>query len=51
MSYWYEAKKENIKLNGDEIDIWLDDKPVYEDCGNVYVSIKVKDLLELIKNK
>lgn len=49
MSYWYEAKKEDIKVDGDEVDIYLGTDPAYDDCGNIYVTVKRKDIEEVLE--
>lgn len=51
MSYWYEAKKENIRIDEDELHIYLGTDPAYDDCGNIYVTIKRKDIEEVIEEK
>jgi hypothetical protein len=44
MSLWYEAAKEDITLDGDEINIL-----VHQDyTGNVYVIVKVEDVKALL---
>lgn len=47
MSEWYDAKKEDIKRNGDEVDIWVTSGV----NGNVYVSVKVSDLKKVLLDK
>lgn len=47
MSLWYEPKKEDIDFSDDgkDMHIWL----CSDDCGNVYASVDVCLLKELIK--
>lgn len=45
MSYWYEAKPEDIVLGGDEINIYAG----YDDNGNRYATVKVPDLLKALR--
>lgn len=45
MSEWYEPKKEDMSIDGDEINIWL----FSNDSGNVYAAVKIKDIKELLK--
>jgi hypothetical protein len=47
MSYWYEPKKEDMDIteDGKEVHIVIDS----DDSGNIYVSLKVKDLKDLLK--
>ncbi|MFA5050985.1 MAG: hypothetical protein WC499_02620 [Patescibacteria group bacterium] len=47
MSSWYDAKKEHISLNDkkDEIDIYV----FSDDFGAVWVSVKVEDIKEILK--
>lgn len=47
MSYWYEVKKEDIDIteDGQEIHIYLGS----DESGNIYVSLKSKDIKELLK--
>jgi len=40
MSLWFEAKKEDIALDGDEINIYV--KQDYS--GAVYVTVKIDDI-------
>lgn len=44
MSHWHEPKKEDIEINGDEIDIYL----FNDDFGSVYCTLKVKDIQEVL---
>ena len=44
MSYWYEAKIDEIDVDGEEINIYAG----YDDSGNRYVTVKKKDILEAI---
>lgn len=47
MSYWYEPKKEDIDLteDGDEMHIYLKS----DKSGAIYVSLKVKDVKDILK--
>lgn len=45
MSYWIEVKKEDIELDGDQINVWLES----DESGNRYATIKVQDLKDLLK--
>lgn len=45
MSYWIEIKKEDIEIDGDDINIRL--KP--DDFGNNYVTVKIIDILKLLE--
>ena len=45
MSYWYEPKKEDIDINGEDIDIFL----TQDTGGSVYCSVKIKDIKELLE--
>lgn len=47
MSNWIEVKKENIEIDGDDINIML--KP--DDWGNNYVTVKIADVEAMIKAK
>ena len=49
MSYWYEPKKEDIKVADNDLDIYLGTEPAYDDCGNIYCSVKLSDVKEVIK--
>lgn len=44
MSTWYESKKEDLEIDGDEINIWV----TSDDCGNIYTTVKIKDIQELL---
>lgn len=44
MSEWYEAKPEDLAIDGDEINICVE--PNYS--GNVYVTVKIKDIKALL---
>ena len=48
MSVWYDVEKENIDFseNHEEIHILFDS----DNYGNNYVSIKTKDIMELLKD-
>lgn len=46
MSHWYEPKKEDIEIDGEDIDILLDQ----DKNGCIYVSIKKSEILELLDN-
>lgn len=47
MSYWYEPKKKDIDIteDGKEIHIYLGS----DDSGNIYVSLKVEEICEILK--
>ena len=51
MSEWYDIKKEDIRLdvldknNKDEVNINFG----FNDCGERYITIKTKELLEFLK--
>lgn len=44
MSEWHEAKKDDLELDGDEINILIGD----DWRGNIYVTVKVADIKELL---
>lgn len=46
MSMWYKAKKDDIDLDGDEINIYAG----YDDSGSIYVTVKVETIKEFLKN-
>lgn len=48
MSKWFEPEKEEISLSydGEEIHALIDS----DSEGNIWVSLKVKDIIELLKN-
>jgi hypothetical protein len=46
MSNWQEIKKEDIELDGEDINIYLGS----DDFGNNYVILKVKDVKDLLDN-
>ncbi len=45
MSHWIEIKKEDIEIDGDDINISLEP----DNFGNNYVTIKIMDVLELLE--
>ncbi len=45
MSQWTEIPKEDIEVDGDELNILIGD----DDSGNIYVTVKIKDVLDLIE--
>lgn len=49
MSDWYNPKKEDMEISsdGENLEVWLDD----DDFGNIYASLKIKDILEKINEK
>ena len=44
MSIWKEIKKEDIAVDGDEIDILISS----DNFGNNYITVKKQDVLDLI---
>jgi hypothetical protein len=44
MSQWNETKKEDLEVDGDEINVYLGS----DYSGNIYTTIKIKDLLEIL---
>lgn len=47
MSKWYEPKLKDITIEEDELHAWIDS----DDSGNIYVSFKIEDIKNLIKDK
>ncbi len=47
MSFWYSPKKEDIEIDGDEVNIWLGS----DESGNIYATVKIKDLEDILKKK
>ncbi len=47
MSQWYEADKDDLELDGDEINVLVCD----DWRGNIYVTVKVADIKELLNEK
>lgn len=47
MSLWHEAKKEDLEIDGDEINIYSG----FDDSGNRYVTVKILDIKELLEHK
>lgn len=45
MSHWIEIKKEDIEIDGDDINISLEP----DEFGNNYLTIKIMDVLELLE--
>lgn len=43
MSYWYQPKRKDLELDGDEINIYLGD----DDSGAIWAAVKVKDIKDL----
>jgi hypothetical protein len=48
MSYWYDAKKEDVSIDDEDVNIYLGTEIPYDDCGNIYVTVKKKDMLEVL---
>jgi hypothetical protein len=53
MSYWYEATAEDVSFSDDgkDMHIYLGTRPAYDDCGNIYVSIKVGDINSVMEKQ
>ena len=51
MSYWYEPKKEDIEVGEEDINIYLGVDPAWDDCGNIYVRVSRKDMVQAIEEK
>lgn len=47
MSTWHEPKKEDMTIDGEDLDVYL----YSDDFGAVYATMKIKDLLEIINKK
>ena len=45
MSKWNKATKDDIEIDGDEINIYAG----YDERGSVYAVVKVKDMKEILK--
>jgi hypothetical protein len=45
MSTWHESGKEDLEIDGDEINVWV----TSDYGGNVYTTIKIADIEELLK--
>jgi len=45
MSIWYNPKKEDIEIDGDELNILLGD----DYGGNIYAAVKIKDIQEILE--
>lgn len=45
MSKWFDVSKENIDIDGDEVNILV----TSDNDGNVWVTIKLKDIKSLIR--
>jgi len=46
MSNWQEIKKEDIEIDGEDINVYLGS----DDFGNCYAVLKVKDVKDLLDN-
>lgn len=44
MSYWIEAKKKDMEIDGDELNIFIEQ----DESGARYVVVKIKDLKEML---
>lgn len=45
MSNWKDIKKENVEIDGEDINIYLG----YDEFGNNYATMKIKDVKELLE--
>lgn len=44
MSTWYEPKKEDMEIDGEDLNVFVHN----DDFGTVYAAIKIKDLKEIL---
>lgn len=44
MSQWYDRKREDISLDGEDVNIYV----MSDDFGAVYVTVKVVDLIDVL---
>lgn len=47
MSFWYQPHIKDITVNGDDLDIYVDS----DDFGAIYVTLKIKDVKEVLARK
>ena len=45
MSAWYESSKDDLEIDGDEINVYVHG----DDFGGVYTTIKISDIEELLE--
>ena len=45
MSAWYESSKDDLEIDGDEINVFVH----ADDFGGVYTTIKISDIEELLE--
>ena len=45
MSAWYESSKDDLEIDGDEINVFVHG----DDFGGVYTTIKISDIEELLE--
>lgn len=46
MSYWITVEKDNIDVDGDELNVYLEQ----DDSGSRYAVLKIKDIKEILQN-
>ncbi len=44
MSIWYKSKREDLEIDGDEVNVYV----ASDQSGNIYTTIKIKDLKDLL---
>ena len=45
MSFWYQPKRKDMEIDGDEINIYLGS----DNSGNIYAGVKIEDIRDLLQ--
>jgi hypothetical protein len=50
MSVYYESKFEDLKLNEDNDEPYIDITFTFDDFGDIYTQVKVSDMIKFLKD-